>query len=43
MYFAGDTMLIPELKTLPERFPRFDISLLPTNGLRIRPQSIGRW
>jgi L-ascorbate metabolism protein UlaG (beta-lactamase superfamily) len=38
VYFAGDTMLIPELKTLPERFPRFDLSLLPTNGLQIRPQ-----
>jgi len=38
IYFAGDTMLIPELKTLPERFPRFDLSLLPTNGLQIRPQ-----
>ena len=31
-------MLIPDLLTLPDRFPRFDLSLLPTNGLRIRPQ-----
>jgi L-ascorbate metabolism protein UlaG (beta-lactamase superfamily) len=38
VYFAGDTMLIPELKTLPERFPRLDLSLLPTNGLEIRMQ-----
>jgi L-ascorbate metabolism protein UlaG (beta-lactamase superfamily) len=38
VYFAGDTLLIPELRTLPERFPRFDLSLLPTNGLQIRPQ-----
>ncbi|MGH7693251.1 MAG: MBL fold metallo-hydrolase, partial [Candidatus Dormibacteria bacterium] len=38
LYFAGDTMLIPELRTLPERFDRFDVALLPTNGLRIRPQ-----
>jgi L-ascorbate metabolism protein UlaG (beta-lactamase superfamily) len=41
VYFAGDTMLIPELRTLPDRFPRFDIALLPSNGLRIRPQ-LGR-
>jgi L-ascorbate metabolism protein UlaG (beta-lactamase superfamily) len=38
VYFAGDTMLIPELLTLPERFPRFDVALLPINGLQIRPQ-----
>jgi L-ascorbate metabolism protein UlaG (beta-lactamase superfamily) len=38
VYFAGDTMLIPELLTLPDRFPRFDVALLPVNGLRIRPQ-----
>jgi L-ascorbate metabolism protein UlaG (beta-lactamase superfamily) len=38
VYFAGDTMLIPELRTLPDRFPRFDVALLPVNGLQIRPQ-----
>jgi L-ascorbate metabolism protein UlaG (beta-lactamase superfamily) len=38
VYFAGDTMLIPELRTLPDRFPRFDAALLPVNGLQIRPQ-----
>ena len=38
VYFAGDTMLIPELRTLPDRFPRFDAALLPINGLQIRPQ-----
>lgn len=37
VYFAGDTMLIPELRTLPERFGKLDVALLPTNGLRIRP------
>lgn len=36
-YFAGDTMLIPELRSLPDRFPRFDLTLVPTNGLQIRP------
>jgi L-ascorbate metabolism protein UlaG (beta-lactamase superfamily) len=38
VYFAGDTMLIPELRTLPDRFGQFDVALLPVNGLRIRPQ-----
>jgi L-ascorbate metabolism protein UlaG (beta-lactamase superfamily) len=38
VYFAGDTMLIPELRTLPSRFGQFDVALLPVNGLRIRPQ-----
>jgi len=38
VYFAGDTMLIPELRRLPDRFPRFDAALLPVNGLQIRPQ-----
>lgn len=38
VYFGRDTMLIPELRTLPDRFPRLDAALLPVNGLRIRPQ-----
>ena len=37
VYFAGDTMLIPELSELPERFGQIDVALLPTNGLCIRP------
>ncbi len=38
IYFAGDTMVIPELHGLPERFGHIDVALLPTNGLQIRPQ-----
>ncbi len=38
VYFAGDTTLIPELRSLPDRFGRFDAALLPVNGLQIRPQ-----
>ena len=38
VYFAGDTMLIPELRQLPDRVGRIDLALLPVNGLRIRPQ-----
>jgi L-ascorbate metabolism protein UlaG (beta-lactamase superfamily) len=39
VYFAGDTLLIPELRQLPRRFGHFDLILVPTNGLRIRPQA----
>lgn len=38
VYFAGDTMLMPELRTLPDRFGPLDVALLPVNGLQIRPQ-----
>lgn len=37
VYFAGDTLLTPELLTLPERHDTFDVALLPINGLTIRP------
>lgn len=37
VYFAGDAMLIPELKELPQRFGRSDVALLPTNGQCVRP------
>jgi L-ascorbate metabolism protein UlaG (beta-lactamase superfamily) len=39
VYFAGDTLLTPELAQLPQRVGHIDIALLPTNGLRIRPQA----
>jgi L-ascorbate metabolism protein UlaG (beta-lactamase superfamily) len=38
VYFAGDSLLVPEMRTLPDRFGQFDVALLPVNGLRIRPQ-----
>lgn len=37
VYFAADTLYIPELDELPSRFPKIDLALVPTNGLRIRP------
>lgn len=36
VYFAGDTMLIPELNELPGRFGHINLALLPTNGLQVR-------
>jgi len=36
VYFGGDTLLIPELSEIPQRFPRVDVALLAINGLQIR-------
>jgi L-ascorbate metabolism protein UlaG (beta-lactamase superfamily) len=36
VYFAGDTLLTPDLLTLAERHGTFDLALLPINGLTIR-------
>jgi L-ascorbate metabolism protein UlaG (beta-lactamase superfamily) len=37
VYFAGDTLLIPELAEIPERLGHISLALLPTNGLHVRP------
>lgn len=39
VFFGGDTLYIPELDGLPERFGHFDLPLLPTNGLCVRPMN----
>jgi L-ascorbate metabolism protein UlaG (beta-lactamase superfamily) len=36
VYFGADSLLIPELRTLRERFGPFDLALLPCNGLIVR-------
>ena len=36
VYFAGDTLLIPELHTLTDRYGPLDVALLPVNGLHTR-------
>jgi L-ascorbate metabolism protein UlaG (beta-lactamase superfamily) len=36
VYFAGDTLLVPELLTLTDRYGPLDVALLPVNGLSIR-------
>jgi L-ascorbate metabolism protein UlaG (beta-lactamase superfamily) len=35
VYFGGDTLLVPELRELPDRFQKFDLALLSVNGLRV--------
>lgn len=37
VYFAGDSLYIPELDEIPRRIGPISVALLPTNGLRIRP------
>jgi L-ascorbate metabolism protein UlaG (beta-lactamase superfamily) len=37
IFFAADTLRIPDLDEVPRRFPSIDLALLPVNGLRIRP------
>jgi L-ascorbate metabolism protein UlaG (beta-lactamase superfamily) len=37
VFFGADTLFIPELRTVAQRFPCIDVALLPINGLTIRP------
>jgi L-ascorbate metabolism protein UlaG (beta-lactamase superfamily) len=38
VYFGGDTLLVPELLTLTERYGPLDLALLPVNGLILRTE-----
>ncbi|NUR86666.1 MAG: MBL fold metallo-hydrolase [Nonomuraea sp.] len=37
VFFGADTLRIPELDAVAERFPAIDLALLPVNGLKVRP------
>jgi L-ascorbate metabolism protein UlaG (beta-lactamase superfamily) len=37
VFFGGDTLRIPELDEIAQRWPEIDLALLPVNGLAIRP------
>lgn len=37
VFFGGDTLLIPQLSEVAQRFPQTDLALLAVNGLEIRP------
>lgn len=37
VFFGADTMLIPELTQVADRYRHIDVALLPINGLRLRP------
>jgi L-ascorbate metabolism protein UlaG (beta-lactamase superfamily) len=35
IFFGGDSLLIPEHREIPKRFPRIDVALLAVNGLTV--------
>jgi L-ascorbate metabolism protein UlaG (beta-lactamase superfamily) len=40
VYFGGDTLLIPELGKVAERFPKIDLALVPINGLKAMDEQV---
>jgi len=40
VFFGGDSLRVPELDTIPDRFGHVDLAILPTNGLCIRPMNL---
>jgi L-ascorbate metabolism protein UlaG (beta-lactamase superfamily) len=40
VFFGRDSLRVPELDTIPERFGHVDLAILPTNGLCIRPLNL---
>ncbi|MFJ3446585.1 MBL fold metallo-hydrolase [Streptomyces sp. NPDC086081] len=40
VFFGGDSLRVPELDLIPERFGHIDLALLPTNGLCVRPLNL---
>ena len=42
VFFGGDSLRVPELDTIPDRFGPVDLAILPTNGLCILPMNLGQ-
>jgi L-ascorbate metabolism protein UlaG (beta-lactamase superfamily) len=40
VFFGGDSLRVPELDTIPDRFGHVDLAILPTNGLCVRPLNL---
>ena len=40
VFFGGDSLRVPELDTIPDRFGHVDLAILPMNGLCIRPMNL---
>lgn len=40
VFFGGDSLRVPELDTIPQRFGPVDLAILPVNGLCIRPMNL---
>ncbi len=40
VFFGGDSLRVPELDEIPERFGNIDLAILPINGLCVRPANM---
>lgn len=40
VFFGGDSLRVPELDEIPGRLGRIDLTILPTNGLCVRPANL---
>jgi L-ascorbate metabolism protein UlaG (beta-lactamase superfamily) len=40
VFFGGDSLRVPELDRIPERLGPIDLTILPTNGLCVRPANL---
>ena len=40
VFFGADSLRIPEQDSIPERFGKIDLAIVPTNGLCIRPMNL---
>ncbi|EOD66339.1 MBL fold metallo-hydrolase [Amycolatopsis vancoresmycina] len=42
LFFGGDSLRVPELDRIPDRLGPVDLTILPTNGLCIRPANLAQ-
>ncbi|MGW4529040.1 MBL fold metallo-hydrolase [Amycolatopsis sp. NPDC004378] len=42
LFFGGDSLRVPELDRIPDRLGPVDLTILPTNGLCIRPADLAQ-
>jgi len=40
VFFGADSLRVPELDTIPDKFGHIDLAIMPTNGLCIRPMNL---
>lgn len=42
VFFGGDSLRVPEMDAIPQRFGHIDLAILPVNGLCIRPMNLAQ-
>lgn len=40
VFFGGDSLRVPDLDEIPDRFGAIDLAIVPTNGLCVRPMNM---